>query len=849
MNCVRKHYSIFITLSITILIITTTPSLLWAGTVDWAVGSPANWHAAAVTVTVSSSTDARTRGGSSLRVHGAAEGLADFAASDTHPMKPMEFYRLSAWVKVAKHSGRGRPPLLKCVFEAEPGGSFLGQAVVEGYDPSKAGAWQRLTREFRVPYGTVRGRLAVGQADRIVDEDRAVDFDVLIDGIAVESIPHYTIEGKYTFDPVPASLERMRGVHPRMYFTAADIPDLKRRIATTHKALFDEFIAQTDGILKRDPPNYMDEDGWSNIEQLYMRGVGNNMPYLALAWVLTGERKYLEGAKKWALAACGYPTWGLHEFANVDLSTGHQLFGLSMVYDWCWHDLDPETRRTIRETMAEKASHLFDVAAKGVIVKDPEAYAKHPWPEWDEAWLQNHLWINSCGLGVAGIALFDEVDGAIRWPAFTLDRYRRTWSVLGGDGASHEGPGYWSYGVDWMLKFMYLSRQLLDADLYGHPWFRETWKYRVYMGLPRNSWEYSNTTVDVGDSRRYDWYGPDYMLRALAAEFREGHAQWLADELDAADVEHPIDRWLNILWYDPAVKPIPQNDLPTMYRFPDIDIASMRSDWSGDESFVFFKCGPYLGHTAIRTMTYCPSSAHHVHPDTNNFMVFACGEWQIIDDGYRAKWTEYHNSLLVDGRGQLGGAHPIFNGVEPHAVEARPRIVRAVSTPELDHLTGDGTEAYAKETGLERFHRHLLFMKPDVLIVLDDIALKRPKELELRFHPERQESETRAAMFFLRGEKSVLRLEPLTREGVSVRDEKLDTLPKEEDGKVIPMYTIRLNTRRSRWRNAVALSWSAKDAVPVRVRLTEDGDTWTFNARGRAVVFDWRTGDATFERR
>ncbi len=815
-----------------------------AGTpVQWDVDEPGRWTATAASVTVESSDEARD-GGTSLRFRGAFAGEPDAAASVTHPMGPKEFYRLTAWVKVLNSGGGMGPVLPKCVFEAGPEGSFLGQAMVEGFDASRGNQWQRLSCEFRVPWGAVRGRLAMGIENRIVEGGERIAFDVLVDDVLVESIPHYTIGGKYTFDTVPAPLAELRGVHPRLYITAEDIPILKRKIAGTHKHLWEEFIDQTDRMVENGPPEYMDRTEYPNTEQNYMRGTGNGMPFLALAWILTGDRKYLDAAEEWALTSCNYPTWGLEEFANVDLATGHQMYGLSIIYDWCHHDLAPETRDTIRRTLAEKGAHLFDVAAKGIIVEDPEAYRKHPWPEWDEAWLQNHLWINACGLGTAGLVIWDEVDGALRWPAFALDRYRRTWEVLGADGASHEGPGYWSYGVAWLLKYMYLSRGLLGEDLFGHPWFRETWKYRVHMGLPKNSWTYSNTTVDVGDSRRYDWYGPDYMLRALAAEYGEGHAQWLAEALDEADAEHPVGRWMNILFYDPSVEPVAQNDLPTMYRFPDIDIAAMRSDWSGDESFVFFKCGPYIGHHAIRTMTYCPSSAHHVHPDTNNFMIFACGEWQIVDDGYRAKWAAYHNTLLVDGGEQLGGGHPIFNGVEPHAVEARPRIAKAVSTPGLDHLVGEGAEAYPAIAGLVRFDRHLLYLKPDVLIVLDDIAVDSPRELELRFHPEQQEAEARGSSFIMRGEKSVLMLDPLTREGVGVTESVIDALPKGEGDDVIPMYTIRLTTSGSVWRNAVALSWSELDTVPVRVRLDRAGETWTFLTGGRSVEFDWRTGEA-----
>jgi hypothetical protein len=41
--------------------------------------------------------------------------------------------------------------------------------------------------------------------------------------------------------------------------------------------------------------------------------------------------------------------------------------------------------------------------------------------------------------------------------------------------------------------------------------------------------------VNIADCPRGHWYGPDYLLRGLAREFQDGHAQWLAQQVgDAA---------------------------------------------------------------------------------------------------------------------------------------------------------------------------------------------------------------------------------------------------------------------------------------------------------------------------
>ena len=74
-----------------------------------------------------------------------------------------------------------------------------------------------------------------------------------------------------------------------------------------------------------------------------------------------------------------------------------------------------------------------------------------------------------------------------------------------------------------------------------------------------------------------------------------------------------------------------------------------------------FKCGPFIGHDAMDKFSYDPGGGH-VHPDANHFVLFGGGQWLMRDDGYQPKWTGQHNTLLVNGHGQLGEGAEWFNG-------------------------------------------------------------------------------------------------------------------------------------------------------------------------------------------
>jgi hypothetical protein len=272
-------------------------------------------------------------------------------------------------------------------------------------------------------------------------------------------------------------------------------------------------------------------------------------------------------------------------------------------------------------------------------------------------------------------------------------------------------------------------------------------------------------------------------------------------------------------------------------------MVSARSDWSGNESLLVFKSGPFAGHHALDALAYDPG-AFHVHPDANHFVLFGGGEWLIRDDGYGGKSTAQHNTLVVDGRGQLGEGGHDFNPAPALAARADPKILEARSTPALDRISADAAGAYPASLGLEQAVRHVLFLKPDVLIVLDDVKASKAQPLELRFHPEHAATRLPGDVFVARGAKTSLRIAPLTQDGVIATYKETNALD-ERQGDDGLLRSVRLNRTAAAWRNAVALSWGS---TPEIVTLTRVADVWKLRAGARNVDFNWSTGEACFYR-
>ncbi len=752
-----------------------------------------------------------------LQVTGIVADGYNYILSGRVSVQGGKWYRLAGWIRVDLLGKDDPMPYFKCEFLSKDG-KALGLVVTDPYNDVRMGTWQQLSRLFEAPAGAVAGIVALEKGTK-----SSTEIHALVDDVSVEAISEAGIYQQCSVPSISKSLAGVRDVHPRLFLTDDRIEELQQAIQTTHAGLWAEIKHRADSLVSVDPPSYKASS--SDPGQLWQRSVGNAMPYLAIAYRLTGQTKYLEAAKRWALASCSYPQWGLGDRNNTDLATGHQLFGLALVYDWCYHDFDQSMRDRIRTTLVSRANAMFEMAAKGEL-----------W--WHNLYMQNHLWVNICGLGAAGLAVFDEAgDDALLWVGMAVQKLETTMSILGPDGAGHEGVGYWEYGVEHMLKLMQLTEDLLDIDFHDQAWWKNAARYSLYLSLPRSSWARYNSVASFADSPPHHWYGPDHILRHLATRYNDGYAQWLADQVDTAEIESSNAQWLNLIWYKPSVPLRHPRTLPTLHHFTDMGIVSARSGWTGDENLVALKCGPFIGHKAIMEFTYDPGG-HHTHPDAGHFVVFANGEWLFNDDGVGPKWTNQHNTLLIGGKGQLGEGSDNFESWESLRTRARPRILTAVSEPQYDHIAADVTPAYSDDRGLKRFVRHLLFVKPDVLLVLDDVVCGSQKNMELRFHPASEVCETAGNSTIAIAEQTAIQMELLTPKDVATR------IDEQESGDPV---TVRYLKTGREWRNAVALSWADIREDPQLVTLKTTAKTWKFLLDGKTLTFDWELGEAALE--
>jgi hypothetical protein len=168
----------------------------------------------------------------------------------------------------------------------------------------------------------------------------------------------------------------------------------------------------------------------------------------------------------------------------------------------------------------------------------------------------------------------------------------------------------------------------------------------------------------------------------------------------------------------PAKAPM---ELPQSKVFRGIGVAALNSSLldANEAVQVLFKSSPF-------------GTQSHGHNAHNSFQLSAYGEVLLPACTYRdLHGSKFHyqyvhstasqNAVLVDGEGQI-----------KHTAAPHGRIAAAQLTKEWDYVMGDATLAYGDR--LNRYHRHVVMLKPDVIVIYDDLSAKQPSTFQFLLH-------------------------------------------------------------------------------------------------------------------
>lgn len=644
--------------------------------------------------------------------------------------------------------------------------------------------------------------------------------------------------------------------HPRLMFSQEDIPRMRAYYESDQGKVWRERMekmlgscrapSKEDAVFVKPNNSGSDTDGQ---RQGFWR-----LPTVALHYVLTGDTTSRDKAIAYLQLFNSLPDWQTSGERNSGMGSANIMLGAALAYDWLYHDLDPAFREQFREKLWEMARWQYH---GGHLKKNP---GLHYWQN-DPA--NNHRWMRNAGMATAAFVSYTG-DPSQDW---LLQRVAEEIAYIAenlpADGTSHEGVGYFIFGTDHLAIFMTASDNVLGTNYLDQPFFENAVHYRLHA-----------STSDLGNVLRYGddspgttgFYGN--VLTLSAAESGDPGIKGKVRDLVENAPTLMMYPWLSVIWDDPKLAIAATDNYETVALFPDVGVTYLRDTWGEEGVSAMFKCGPFggyhLNHYRDKKKGNYINVAHD-DPDANTFLL-ARGKTVLAEtDGYsRRKASQNHNTILVNGMGQMSKGRP--EGV----VWTQP-AVGETSMAEMAYLTawqadgaviameGEAAGSYLatknkksgqSRPGLDRYRRTFLWLDGNYILVLDDIRSPEPVEITWMIQS-RQVEEQADGRFTLMadGESCPAQL---------VSDQSFTTAviesPADNKGKPLGHRQLRATVDASAVRFAsvyniwngeeltVELKNEGADRATVTVQSADFTDEWTWQAAPDAKVPSRLTG-------
>lgn len=652
--------------------------------------------------------------------------------------------------------------------------------------------------------------------------------------------------------------------------------EIKEQPSGLRAELLEKLLAQVDLFLDVSPQAYTPPaEGATYSSDNELRDEADNTVSFLMAYLLTKditgyEEKnsvYLEKTIQWIKASLSYPYWGTlpDSEQNADLTAGHHLLSVSMVYHWLKDELQ---NVTCTHSMGTDGTQENIQIEENVPIL--QAMEKRLWYVCDkmysdsisyDVYVMNHCHVRMAGLMAATLALRGDAEtetekqNLITWTGLVMYKDGIGMNALMPDGTSQEGLPYWEYAAEHLIKAGSMIRTAYGIDLFELTNVLEkSGDYVLYNLLPQDNWTNSKSVLNIGDSPDGHWYGPSQILRFIAAEYEDATAQWLAGSIENAGIDAvPSNIWMSVMFADTNLKAIEPTEetVETLKWFGDVDHVISRSDWSGNENLLSMKTGVPCGKNLMEMVQNgeYPGQADsgHAHPDANHIILYANGEYLLRDEGYSdLKCASNHNTLLIDGEGQLGEGQMWMQEQSYIDNDAVPyiKIAESNDTYQFDYIVGNATEAYEKDLGLDLFERNVIFLKEEqVMLVVDNISTLKGTELELRWFPGSKSVGRSGNVYIVEGTNNTMNFYPLSDETTT----SFEDVTVYNQGGSVDEKTFRQTYTGSTWQNAVAFSWNdiGKEAAYITYKRGESANEHQFGVNGKIYTINVATNEIT----
>ncbi|MFY0566036.1 DUF4962 domain-containing protein [Archangium lansingense] len=532
------------------------------------------------------------------------------------------------------------------------------------------------------------------------------------------------------------SLPALAGTHPSLFFEASQLESLRQKAQTTHQAIYQPLFKGATSYLGStvSPSGLVTWKATGKTLQLDRREVGNLLVVLAFVGQLSTDSRYLELARSWLLIVS---SWGNLDLDGThDLIQAHLLGGVAVAYDLVAPKLTATEASRVRTTLQQNANALMQASKGG------------EW--WADEYLQNHNWVNHAAIGLAALATRGDLPDATTgpWLELATGNARKVKRVLDlvTDGLWHEGFGYVTYGLSWYLPFVHALQRVTGVDVGDLVLVKAMPRALAATQLPERP---HHSLLLHGNFYAISRDMGLMPLRYAATRYRDSVAQatadtWMRGTTFSSYAPELNQRVFEFLFYDASLRAADLRALPLDWYGDNQQAAVFRGGWDKGSLLFALKNGPYGGMAGWHWLKSGMEprgtlNISHDHADDNGFYLYGQGSWLAPEapgyyighsgsPGPAANQTVFHNSLTIDGLGQLGeGVRDKSDSAASYSwyLDRKGGIPFFGSSEHFGYAIGDGASLYASALGLRRWDRHALFLDRRWVVLRDVVQASK----------------------------------------------------------------------------------------------------------------------------
>ncbi|MBU2884281.1 DUF4962 domain-containing protein [Gilvimarinus agarilyticus] len=514
-------------------------------------------------------------------------------------------------------------------------------------------------------------------------------------------------------------LQRVELEHPRLLFPKAQLGEVKKTLKGERKLAFNDLKAMADTALTMELMVKPDFDKYDIEKEYPARRTAYRASYLkftdvytqgmtplALVYLMTGEEKYGLAAKKHLLHVLD---WELEGIGSLD--EGFDEIGLRIArtaaqgYDWLYDLLTEEERKAVKKMLLARGDQMLN-RLKGRDYLNFSIYSH-------DGRLPGYL--------MEFAIVLAEEERTVEWLDYALKAWLTVYPHWGGS------EGGWAEGVHYAMsyndRFITPLQSLYVAtgyNLWNKAYLRNMRHFLTYAVAPLGE------VIPFGDMEHNpvsNYAGDLYSILTFhALNYGDAKARWWAEQYKDQRMNTRRLGAMHRLIHPDAIGSKKPNKMPQDKLFSGIGWAALHSDILNPTSDVMllFKSSPF-------------GSVSHSHADQNSFAIMKGGKALAHPSGARfpqhfspfhveyTRQTLAHNALLINGEGQIDRDATATGG-----------IVDFHSTEHLGYVVGEAERTYGDR--LDEYQRHVVMIRPSVVLIIDDMAGPVPFTVDWLLH-------------------------------------------------------------------------------------------------------------------